>query len=88
LPKAFLSYAKELSFMPSNKSTSTGINASASLSVEQITDRLAEATTRQAVRELVAKQGFDRVNLAWKQLDELTKASLILTKEFDGRIIF
>ncbi len=73
--------------MPSNKSTSMDISASVSLSVEQIADRLSEATNRKTVRELVAKQGFDRVNLAWKQLDELTKASLILTKEFDGRII-
>ena len=62
-------------------------HASRSLSVEQCHDRLNEANDRYEVRALVSEQGRDKVGAAWKRLDPLTKATLLLTKEFDGRII-
>ena len=58
-----------------------------SLSTEQIHEALLNAKDRYEVRSLVDLQGFDRVNKAWKRLDPLTKATLTLAKEFDGRII-
>jgi len=62
-------------------------HASPSLSIEQCIDRLNDCDSRYEVRELIATQGRDKVGAAWKRLDPLTKATLLLSKEFDGRII-
>ena len=48
---------------------------------------LQSAQTKADVREMLASNGYESVNEAWGQLDELTKASLSLVKGFDGQII-
>ena len=52
-----------------------------------IVDALKRCTTRTDVRNLRTKRGLDNVSAAWKELDSLTKASLLLTKQFDGVIV-
>ena len=52
-----------------------------------IVDALKRCTTRTDVRDLRTKRGLDSVAAAWKELDSLTKASLLLTKQFDGVIV-
>lgn len=48
---------------------------------------LKSAETKGDVRQLLAKHGYEPVNNAWLQLDDLTKASLSLVKEFDGQVL-
>lgn len=71
----------------SNKSLSGAGPASLSSITDQIVAGLEASSTRFDVRLLVQTHGIDNVRAAWKRLDPLVKASLHLTKEFDGTII-
>ncbi len=48
---------------------------------------LQSAETKGDVRDLLAEHGYEPVNDAWLKLDDLTKASLSLVKEFDGQVL-
>ena len=52
-----------------------------------IVSALERCSTRRDVRELLNRRGPQQVGAAWSELDSLTKASLLLTKEFDGNVI-
>ena len=61
--------------------------ASLSNTPDPIVAALKAATRREDVRSIVASYPSDRVQKAWNQLDQLTKSSLLLTREFNGTII-
>ena len=48
---------------------------------------LSTAETKSDVRRLLNEHGYEPVNEAWGQLDDLTKASLSLVKGFDGQVL-
>ena len=48
---------------------------------------LQSAQTKGDVRGLLAEYGYEPVNTAWGQLDDLTKSSLSLVKAFDGQVL-
>ncbi len=52
-----------------------------------IIEALKRCTTRDDVRNLRNKRGLDNVSAAWRELDSVTKASLLLTKAFHGAIV-
>ena len=52
-----------------------------------VVDALRRCRTRSDVRDLRNRRGIDTVQAAWRQLDPVTKASLLLTKQFDGEVI-
>lgn len=57
------------------------------LSDQLLDQALVACSTRFDVRLLKQSYPPDRVNAAWKRASQLTKASLLLAKEFDGTII-
>lgn len=61
--------------------------ASLSNTPDPIVAALNAATRREDVRSIVANYPSDRVQKAWNQLDQLTKSSLLLTREFNGTIV-
>lgn len=56
-------------------------------SYDPVVAALNAATRREDVRSIVANYPSDRVQKAWNQLDQLTKSSLLLTREFNGTIV-
>ena len=52
-----------------------------------IVHKLQTAATKSDVRTLLDDHGYEPVNAAWGQLDDLTKASLSLVKAFDGQVL-
>ena len=73
---------------PSTKYVSTISRCSPLPSADPtIIDALKRCTTRADVRNLREKRGLDNVSAAWKELDSVTKASLLLTKAFHGAIV-
>ena len=48
---------------------------------------LQTAESKGDVRRLLAEYGYEPVNAAWGQLDDLTKSSLSLVKAFDGQVL-
>ena len=48
---------------------------------------LQSAETKGDVRALLDEHGYEPVNAAWGQLDDLTKSSLSLVKAFDGQVL-
>ena len=48
---------------------------------------LQSAETKGDVRALLDEYGYEPVNAAWGQLDDLTKSSLSLVKAFDGQVL-
>ena len=48
---------------------------------------LQSAETKGDVRALLDEHGYEPVNAAWVQLDDLTKSSLSLVKAFDGQVL-
>lgn len=48
---------------------------------------LQSAETKGDVRALLDEHGYEPVNTAWGQLDDLTKSSLSLVKAFDGQVL-
>ena len=48
---------------------------------------LQTAKTKGEVRSLLEQHGYEPVNAAWGQLDDLTKSSLSLVKAFDGQVL-
>ncbi len=48
---------------------------------------LQSAQTKGDVRALLDEHGYEPVNAAWGELDDLTKSSLSLVKAFDGQVL-
>jgi len=48
---------------------------------------LQTAENKGDVRRLLSEYGYEPVNAAWGQLDDLTKSSLSLVKAFDGQVL-
>ncbi len=48
---------------------------------------LQTAQNKGDVRSLLTEYGYEPVNAAWGQLDDLTKSSLSLVKAFDGQVL-
>ncbi len=48
---------------------------------------LHKAATKADVRQLLEEYGYEPVNEAWGQLDDLTRASLSLVKGFNGQVL-
>ena len=49
--------------------------------------KLQQAETKADVRELLEEHGYEPVNTAWGQLDDLSKASLSIVKAFEGQVL-
>lgn len=49
--------------------------------------KLQQAETKADVRELLEEHGYEPVNAAWGQLDDLCKASLSIVKAFEGQVL-
>ena len=48
---------------------------------------LQTAENKGDVRRLLTEYGYEPVNAAWGQLDDLTRASLSLVKGFNGQVL-
>jgi len=55
--------------------------------IHMLLSALSTAETKSDVRRLLNEYGYEPVNEAWGQLDDLTKASLSLVKGFDGQVL-
>lgn len=49
--------------------------------------KLQQAETKADVRKLLEEHGYEPVNAAWGQLDDLSKASLSIVKAFEGQVL-
>lgn len=55
--------------------------------MSQLSEKLALASTKKQVKQLIEKNGYQAMNEAWAELSDLQRSSLELMRRFDGTII-
>ena len=55
--------------------------------LDMLLAKLQQAETKADVRELLEEHGYEPVNAALGQLDDLSKASLSIVKAFEGQVL-
>ena len=55
--------------------------------LDMLLAKLQQAESKADVRELLEEHGYEPVNAAWGQLDDLSKASLSIVKAFEGQVL-